>query len=60
MLMKTEAVIAFWLMILYPDFFSYLVYNPSELVSKYFSDNKNWKNYSSFKSGFFSCLLIIT
>ena len=37
---------AFWPMILYPDIFSYLVFNPSELGSNDLSDYKNCKAYS--------------
>ena len=38
-------------MILYPDIFSYLVFNPSELGSNNLSDYKNCKAYSYYMSG---------
>ena len=41
----------FWLMILYPDIFSYFVFNPSELGSNDLSDYKNCKPYSYYISG---------
>ena len=41
-----EEGIVFWPMILYPDIFSYLVFNPSELGSNDLSDYKNCKAYS--------------
>ena len=41
----------FWPMILYPDVFSYLVFNPSELGSSDLNDYKNWKAYSYYMSG---------
>ena len=47
----------FWPMILYPDIFSYLVFNPSELGSNDLSDYKNCKAYSYYMSGWLQPLM---
>ena len=44
-------------MILYPDIFSYLVFNPSELGSNNLSDYKNCKAYSYYMSGWLQPLM---
>ena len=46
-----EEGMVFWSMILYPDIFSYLAFNPSELASNDLSDYKNCKTYSYYISG---------
>jgi hypothetical protein len=43
--------VTFWPMILYPDIFNYLSFNPSELGSKDLSDYKSCKAYSYYKCG---------
>ena len=52
-----EEGIVFWPMILYPDIFSYLVFNPSELGSNNLSDYKNCKAYSYYMSGWLQPLM---
>ena len=46
----------FWLMILYPDIFSYFVFNPSELGSNDLSDYKNCY-FSCYMSGWLQLLM---
>ena len=48
---------AFWPVILYPDIFSYLVFNPSELGSNDLSDYKNCKACSYYMSGWLQPLM---
>ena len=45
-----EEGMVYWLMILYPNIFSYLVFNPSEPGSNDLSDYKNCKDYSYYMS----------
>ena len=52
-----EEGMAFWPMILFPDIFSYLAFNPSELGSNVLSDYKNCKIYSYHMSGWLQWLM---
>ena len=40
-----------WPMVLYPDIFNYLMFNPSELGSNHLNDYKNSKAFSFYKTG---------
>ena len=52
-----EEGIVSWPMILYPDIFSYLKFNPSELGSDDLSDYKNCNTYSYYMSGWLQSLM---
>jgi len=49
--MQEEEGMVFWPILLYPDIFNYLMFNPSELGSTDLSDYKNSKAYSYYKCG---------
>ena len=49
--MNEEEGMCFWPIVLYPDIFNYLMFNPAELGSTDLSDYKNCKAYSYYKSG---------
>ena len=53
---KEEGMV-FWPMNVYPDIFSYLVFNQSELGSNDLGDYKNWKGYSCYMSGWLQPLM---
>ena len=46
----------FWPMILYPDIFTYLTFNPAELASQDLSDYKSCKAYSYYKCGWLQAI----
>ena len=49
--MEEEEGMILWSILLYPDIFKYLMFNPSELASEDLSDYKDSKAYSYYKSG---------
>ena len=55
--MNEDEGMKFWLMLLYPDIFNYLMFFPSELCSKDLDDYQNAKAYSYYKSGWLQPLL---
>ena len=50
---EEEKGVTSWPMVLYPDIYNYLNFNPSELSSTDLCDYKNCKAYSYFKRGWF-------
>ena len=53
---KEEKGVTSWPMVLYPDIYNYLNFNPSELSSADLCDYKNCKAYSYFKGGWLGSL----
>ena len=49
--LEEDEGMAFYSMLLYPDIFNYLMFYPAQLRSTDFSDYKNSKAYSYYKSG---------
>ena len=49
--LEENKAMTFWLMLLYPDIFNYLMFYPTELGSTDLSDYKKSKAYSYYKSG---------
>ena len=54
--MQEEEGMVFWPIMLYPDIFNYLMFNPSELGITDLSDYKNSKAYSYYKCGWLQTL----
>ena len=54
--LEEDEGMAFWLMLLYPDIFSYLMFYPTQLDITDLSDYKNSKAYSCYNSGWFQPL----
>ena len=55
--MNKDEYMKFWLMLLYPGIFNYLMYFSSELTGKDLNDYKNSNAYSYHKSGWLQTLL---
>ena len=54
--LSEEDGLIYWPMVLYPDIFNYLSFNPSELGSKDLSDYKSCKAYSYYKCGWLQAI----